>query len=77
RRLRAGHETLRLPAFRFPSFFFVARMKRSEIRERHKSSSIGPGLRSAPSGLRRLREPQFNMDHRVKPGGDEESEFAV
>ncbi|MFZ3360818.1 MAG: hypothetical protein WA652_07945, partial [Xanthobacteraceae bacterium] len=69
-------ETLRLPAFRFP-IFFVARMKRSEIRERHKSSSIGPGLRSALSGLPRLCGPQFNMDHRVKPGGDEECKFAV
>ena len=32
--------------------FFVARMKRSEIRERHTRFSIVPGLRFAASGLR-------------------------
>src|ERR1700731_2393905 len=33
-------------------FFFVARMKRSEIREQRASVTIVPGLRSAPFGLR-------------------------
>jgi hypothetical protein len=51
RRLRAGHETLRLSAFRF-LLSFVARMKRSEIRELNRSVEAVPGLRSGPSGLR-------------------------
>ncbi len=57
-----GGWTTRLPAFRF-LFYFVARMERSEIRERHPSRTIVPGLRGvyhwagqrpdpmAPSGL--------------------------
>ena len=61
-----GHETLRLSAFRFLRFLsYIARMKRSEIRERHSSVTVVPGLRGAchraghfgpdplaPSGLR-------------------------
>ena len=33
-------------------FLFVARMERSEIRERHPSRTFVPGLRFTPSGLR-------------------------
>ena len=47
-----GQYPLRLSALRLLSFLsFVARMKRSEIRERHLSRIFVPGLRSAPSGL--------------------------
>src|ERR1700722_1746198 len=42
----------RLTAFRFLFLSFVARVERSETRERHLSFSIVPGFRSAPSGLR-------------------------
>jgi hypothetical protein len=49
-----GHETLRLSAFRFLRFIsHEARMERSVIRERHLRFTIVPGLRSAPSGLRK------------------------
>jgi hypothetical protein len=41
-----------LPVF---LFFFVARMKPSEIRARHSSFLVVPGLRFAPSGLRATR----------------------
>ena len=46
--------TKRLSAFHFLSLFcsFVARMERSEIRERRCSRTVVPGLRFAPSGLR-------------------------
>ena len=39
---------------RSASLFFVARMERSVIRGRSTSLNADPGLRSAPSGLRRL-----------------------
>src|SRR5262249_35445148 len=46
--------TLRLSAFCFRFFllfFFVARVKRSETRERLRSGTGDPGFRFAPSGL--------------------------
>src|SRR5579863_9792911 len=42
---------MRLPAFRLP-FFFVARIERSEIRDRPCSFLNVPGFRFAQSGLR-------------------------
>jgi len=45
-----GHETLRLSAFHFLIFFFVARIKRSEIRELNRSVTFVPGFRSAHPG---------------------------
>jgi hypothetical protein len=57
RRLRAGHETLRLPAFRFPSFSFVL------------SYFVIAGLDPAIHAARKLplsfRKLQFSMDRRV------------
>jgi hypothetical protein len=42
----------RLSAFCFLYFFFVARVERSETRERRASRKFDPGFRFAPSGLR-------------------------
>jgi hypothetical protein len=66
RRLRAGNTTMRLPAFRYP---FICRFFLRHCRARPGN----PCERKARSDLPiRLSEPQFSMDHRVKPGGDEE-----
>jgi hypothetical protein len=66
RRLRAGIKTMRLPAFRYP---FICRFFLRHCRARPGN----PCERKARSDLPiRLSEPQFSMDHRVKPRGDEE-----
>jgi hypothetical protein len=44
------------PVFRSSVSGFVAWMERSEIRERHRRLHRRPGLRCAPSGLRRKRK---------------------
>jgi hypothetical protein len=64
--LVCGQKTMRLPAFRSP---FICRFFLRHCRARPGN----PCGRKARSDLPiRLSEPQFSMDHRVKPGGDEE-----
>jgi hypothetical protein len=45
-----------VPVFRSSVPGFVARMERSAIRERHIRCTAAPGLRFAPSGLRRKKK---------------------
>jgi hypothetical protein len=61
-----GHETLRLPAFRFLLFvlpcFVIAGLDPAIHAAKTLRQNFGPAL-----------VPHFSMDHRVKPGGDEEN----
>jgi hypothetical protein len=72
RRLRAGHEILRLPAFRF--LYFLPEASRKEL------FFVIAGLDPAIHVTERLKhnsgwltQPRVNMDRRSKAGGDEEN----
>src|SRR5580704_1585550 len=60
--------TLRLPAFRF-LHFFVARVERSETRERRWSQTFVPGFRCAQSRLRN-DETGVSEDRKLGPTPD-------
>jgi hypothetical protein len=71
RRLRAGHETLRLSAFRFP---YLPEASRKELP--FVIAGLDPAIHATVKLVqifRCLTSLRFSMDHRVKPGGDDEN----
>ncbi len=68
RRMRAGRGIPRLPAFRFPLFLTssLPGLTRQSMRRRGCFRNSAQPL-----------SPQISIDHRVKPGGDEDNDIVV